>query len=172
MFHKLAQKADTRTPEEKPLRVLLVDDEALSRARLRRLLERQPVEFEIVGEASDGNSALEQYQRWQPQVVFLDIQMPGPDGLEVARQLLQEANPPLVVFLTACIEQVSEASDLCAFDYLLKPLRMEHLKVTLGRLQENTIQGRDWRTSSALIEGLLSERFQNARKPRPREIAC
>lgn len=124
------------TSKPSPLRILLVDDEDLGRARLRRMLEKQTSPMEIVGEARDGKTALELCRLLHPQVLFLDIQIPAPNGLEVAAQLLHELNPPVLIFLTAFEENLAQTHPLNAFDYLLKPLRMERLEVTLARLQD------------------------------------
>lgn len=131
------------TSKPSPLRILLVDDEDLGRARLRRMLEKQTSPIEIVGEACDGKTALELCRLLHPQVLFLDIQMPAPNGLEVAAQLVHEFDPPLLIFLTAFEENLTQTQPLNTFDYLHKPLRMERLEVTLTRLQDQIASGRE-----------------------------
>ena len=115
----------------KPLRVILVDDEALARMRLRRLLEDAP-EVEIVAECSGGNAALESLRSLRPHLVFLDVQMPDRDGFEVLEMLAPE-DLPIVVFVTAYDEYALRAFDVHAVDYLLKPFDDERFAVALSR---------------------------------------
>lgn len=116
------------------IRVLIVDDEAPARDKLRRWLTEQP-DITIVGESSDGLAAAGAISKLQPEVVFLDIQMPGLSGLEVAAQL-EPARAPLLVFVTAFDEHAIKAFDLNAIDYLLKPYDRDRLGKTLGRIRE------------------------------------
>lgn len=113
------------------MRVLIVDDEPLARERLRRQLEAQ-AEVAVVGEAGNGREALLLASRLQPDVVLLDIRMPGMDGLETARHLEALAMPPAVIFTTAYGEHALEAFDRHAVDYLLKPIRAERLAAALA----------------------------------------
>lgn len=119
------------------MRVLLVDDEALARDRLRRLLGELP-DCELCGEAADGRSALEQYEQLHPDVVLMDIRMPGMDGLEAARHLAGLPDPPAVIFTTAFGDHALEAFEACAVDYLLKPIRGERLAAALGNARRLT----------------------------------
>ncbi len=119
------------------MKVLLVDDEALARERLRRLLAELP-DCEICGEAADGRAALDSYAQMQPDVVLLDIRMPGMDGLEAARHLAGLADPPAVIFTTAFGDHALEAFEACAVDYLLKPIRAERLAAALGNARRLT----------------------------------
>ena len=111
--------------------VLIVDDEPPARARLRQLLEDIDG-FSIAGEASHGTEALELCDRLQPDVVLLDIRMPGLDGLEVAGHLAAWERKPAVVFTTAYDEYAMQAFDAQAIGYLLKPVRRERLEQTLA----------------------------------------
>jgi two-component system, LytTR family, response regulator len=114
------------------IRTLLVDDEQPARDRLRRLLAGSP-DVEIVGEAEDGEQALELIQSTQPDLVLLDIQMPGCTGMEVAASL---ASPrPHLVFCTAFDQYAVEAFDLHAVDYLLKPVNQARLEKALERVR-------------------------------------
>ncbi|MDX9739860.1 MAG: LytTR family DNA-binding domain-containing protein [Gammaproteobacteria bacterium] len=114
------------------MRVLITDDEAPARERLRRLLGELPgVEF--VGEAASGGEALELNQRLRPDVVLMDIRMPGIDGLEAAQHLVASPQPPAVVFTTAYGDHALAAFDAHAIDYLLKPVRRERLAQALSR---------------------------------------
>ncbi|HEX7031146.1 MAG TPA: response regulator, partial [Gammaproteobacteria bacterium] len=104
------------------MRVLIVDDEAPARLRLRGLLQQIP-DVAVVGEAGDGASALKQFDALNPDVVLLDIRMPGMDGLECARHLAGLATPPAVIFTTAYDRFAIEAFEAQAMDYLVKPVR-------------------------------------------------
>jgi len=115
------------------MRVLIVDDEAPARDKLRRWLAEQP-DVALVGECSDGLEAAASITTLQPDTVFLDIQMPGMSGLEVAAQL-EPALAPLLVFVTAYDEHAIKAFDLNAVDYLLKPYDKDRLLKTLARLR-------------------------------------
>lgn len=114
------------------MRVLIVDDEPPARARLRELLNRLS-DYESCGEASTGAEALRLAQRLNPDIVLLDIQMPGLNGLETARQLAELEQPPAVVFTTAYGDHALEAFDTDALAYLLKPVRLERLEQALVR---------------------------------------
>ena len=114
------------------LRALLVDDEQPARERLRRLLASHG-EIEIVGEASDGREAIEKVLEIRPDIVFLDIQMPGCTGLEVVASL--PAPRPRVIFCTAYDHYAVDAFELRALDYLLKPINRARLDEALARLE-------------------------------------
>ncbi|MEM7098772.1 MAG: LytTR family DNA-binding domain-containing protein [Pseudomonadota bacterium] len=109
------------------MRILLVDDENLARDRLRRMLSDDAAEYEVVGEAANGTEAIEICESLTPDLVLMDIRMPGMDGLETARHLLEVEQPPAVVFCTAYEEHAIAAFDLQAVGYLLKPVRKEKL---------------------------------------------
>jgi two-component system LytT family response regulator len=115
------------------IRALVVDDEPLVRERLRTLLEAQDVQ--VVGERGDGPSALEAYRELAPDVVFLDIQMPGLSGLEVAGIWREEKTLPVIIFVTAYDQFALEAFRLHALDYLTKPLDPERFRETLNRVR-------------------------------------
>jgi len=115
------------------IRTLLVDDEQLARERLRQLL--QPfVDVEIVGEAGDGEEAIAKITELGPELVFLDIQMPGCSGLEVAASL--SSPRPKIVFCTAYDEYAVDAFELHAVDYLLKPVNRARLEKAVARVRE------------------------------------
>jgi len=113
------------------LKVLVVDDEMLARDRLVRLLGRLMPEAECF-EASDGKQALAQVEEHAPELVLLDIRMPGMDGLAVAEQLDSMDSPPAIVFCTAYDEYALEALQHQAVAYLLKPVRSADLERALG----------------------------------------
>lgn len=111
---------------------LIVDDEAPARARLRRLLEQYP-NVRIVGEAESGDEALDLLAELRPQVVFLDIQMPGENGLEVAAKIPPPR--PMIVFCTAYERHALEAFALNAVDYLLKPVTRTALARAVSKIK-------------------------------------
>lgn len=111
-------------------RIVIVDDEAPARARLRQLVGDLSG-FEIIGEAGHGAEALNLCNELQPDVVLLDIRMPGIDGLEVAGHMAAWERRPAVVFTTAYDEYAIQAFEAQAVGYLLKPVRRERLQQTL-----------------------------------------
>lgn len=116
------------------MKVLLVDDEQLARDRLARMIAGYD-NYEVVGEAANGVQAVEQASRLLPEVVLLDIRMPGMDGLETARHFAELDEPPAVIFCTAYEEHAIEAFNLQAVGYLLKPVRKDNLEEALGNAQ-------------------------------------
>jgi two-component system response regulator AlgR len=114
------------------MKCLIVDDEALARQRLKRLLA-EVADCEVCGEADCGEEALRQAERLHPDMVLLDIRMPGMDGLEAARHLAGFEKPPAVVFTTAYGDHALEAFDAQAIDYLLKPIHPERLQRALEK---------------------------------------
>jgi two-component system LytT family response regulator len=117
------------------VRTLVVDDEPLARERLRGLLA--PHGDLEVQEAEDGPGALEAIAAWRPQLVFLDIHMPGQSGLEVAETLAQAGGPlPVLVFVTAYDAHALRAFDVSATDYLLKPVEPARFERALVRARE------------------------------------
>jgi two-component system LytT family response regulator len=115
------------------IRILVVDDEAPARDKLRRWLTEQG-DIELLDDAADGLAAAAAIATSTPDVVFLDIQMPGLSGLEVAAQL-EPGNAPLLVFVTAFDEHAIKAFELNAVDYLLKPYDKDRLRRTLERIR-------------------------------------
>ena len=117
--------------EHTPLRVLIVDDEPLGRQRVAGLLRKEPG-VEIVGMIGDGVSAVEAIRSSAPDLVFLDVQMPGMTGLEVVRTV-GPAAMPTTVFVTAYDKHALEAFDLAAVDYLVKPFDDERFEQAFQR---------------------------------------
>ena len=115
------------------MRVLIVDDEPLARARMAALLN-ECAGIDIVGSLDDGEAALAALGELQPDVLLLDINMPGIDGVALARRLAARARPQ-VIFCTAYEEHALKAFELGAADYLLKPVRLERLRDALQRAQ-------------------------------------
>jgi two-component system response regulator AlgR len=125
-----------------PLRVLIVDDEPPARERLRGLLT-EIGNLDIAGEATNGEEALKLAVDLAPDVVLLDVRMPGMDGIEAARQMNSLVEPPAVIFATAYDEYAVNAFDAQAVGYLLKPIRKEKLAAALtqaGRLTRPQLQ--------------------------------
>ncbi|HSN70407.1 MAG TPA: LytTR family DNA-binding domain-containing protein [Steroidobacteraceae bacterium] len=108
------------------LRVLIVDDEAPARERLRRLVDEID-DFEVIAEAGNGEEALSRCADTDPDIVLLDVRMPGMSGLEAARHLSALEEPPAVIFTTAYDEHALEAFEAQAIGYVLKPVRREKL---------------------------------------------
>ena len=123
------------TAPNPPLRVLIVDDEAPARHRLRDVLADCSAELavDIVGEADNGLDALNLAQQHPVDAVLLDIRMPGMDGLECASHLNQLLVPPAIIFSTAYDDYACQAFDLNAVDYLLKPVRADRLLRAISR---------------------------------------
>jgi two-component system, LytTR family, response regulator LytT len=116
-----------------PLRVIVVDDEQLAREELCYQLE-QVADVEVVTQAGNGVEAVAAVDRFEPDLVFLDVQMPGLSGFEVARRLLdREDDAPALIFVTAYDQHAIEAFEVNAVDYLLKPVEAARLEQALQR---------------------------------------
>ncbi|MBL1273182.1 MAG: response regulator transcription factor [Oceanospirillales bacterium] len=113
-------------------KILIVDDEPLARGRLRRLADDLPG-YQVCGEAGDGDAALAQVAELQPDILLLDIRMPGLDGMEVAAHLSKLNSPPAIIFCTAYDSYAIQAFDVQAIAYLLKPVRKQALEEALAR---------------------------------------
>lgn len=137
------------------MRAMIVDDETYAREGLRKQLESL-VEVEVVAEASSGRQALEMAGGVAPDVLFLDIQMPGMDGFEVVDDW--PGRLPLVVFVTAYDEFAVKAFETRAMDYLLKPVETERLSQAVERLYDSmgSRQGREQTMEQLLLEMRLS----------------
>jgi two-component system response regulator AlgR len=114
------------------LNILIVDDEAPARSRLRRMLGDVPA-VHIAGEAASSQEALSLISTEQPDVLLLDISMPGMDGMSLAKMLQQKSPTPAVIFCTAWSDQAVEAFACDAVDYLVKPVRQERLEKALEK---------------------------------------
>ena len=114
-----------------PVRVLIVEDEELARRYLRELLDDEP-QIEVVGESSNGLQAVQQIQDLSPDLVFVDVQMPGLDGFALIDQVVG-IRQPLFVFVTGYTEYAVKAFEIEAVDYLCKPFDKERLSLSLER---------------------------------------
>ncbi len=113
------------------IRAIVVDDEELARDEMRFLLEGE--EVEIVAEAKDGPEALALVEEHAPDLLFLDIQMPGMNGFQVLQSLIDREHVPLVIFATAFDQYAIKAFEVNALDYLLKPIEKERLREAVER---------------------------------------
>jgi two-component system response regulator AlgR len=125
-----------------PCRTLIVDDEPLAIERLQILCADNP-DLHLVGTASDGAAALRLVQALKPDLLFLDIAMPGMDGLEVARRLSAQRPKPAVIFVTAFDQFAVAAFDVAAVDYLLKPIAGDRLLRAVERARDALDRRRD-----------------------------
>jgi two-component system, LytTR family, response regulator len=114
------------------LKTLIVDDEEPARSRLKKLIAAHP-EIEVIGEATDGVQAVAEIVRLKPELLFLDVQMPGLTGFETLAALPRETPPPLVIFATAFDQYALQAFDANAVSYLLKPINRERLAQAVDR---------------------------------------
>lgn len=140
------------------LRVLVVDDEAPARRKILRLL-RQESDVHVVAEADGAESAVAAIEKHKPDLVFLDVQMPGTDGFGVVQSVTPK-NMPRFVFVTAHDHYALKAFEVHAFDYLLKPFNEERFRAALQRVREEHAQAGDGVASQlqALLAQLQKER--------------
>ena len=114
------------------IRTIIVDDEELARNRLRKLLQKYQSELEIIAEAQNGEDAVKKISALRPEVIFLDVQMPGYDGFEVVRRLRTK---PFIIFATAYNEFALKAFEENSVDYLLKPIEQKRLDKAVEKLR-------------------------------------
>ena len=145
------------------MKVLIVDDEQPARERLRQILDDEP-DYEVIGEAANGHEALEVASHTHPDIVLLDIRMPGMEGIEAAHHLNEMDPPPAVVFTTAYDEYAVRAFDAEAVDYILKPVEPKRLQRALDRVAKRSRED-----AAARLEAVL-ERLRGERHP-PRVAA-
>ena len=145
------------------IRTLVVDDEAMARERVLSLLLQQP-DIEVVGECADGAQAVAAIERLEPELVFLDVQIPVMDGFGVIRAVTPQ-RMPMVVFTTAYDEYALRAFEVHALDYLLKPFDGPRFLRTLERARERLERQRAGDLGKrllAMVQDLKPERSQNA----------
>ncbi len=109
------------------MKIIIVDDEKPARDRLNRLIAGMD-EHQVVAEASNGHQAVELTEKHEPDIILLDIRMPVMDGLEAARHISKNKNPPAIIFTTAFSDHALEAFETHAVDYLLKPVKIDRLQ--------------------------------------------
>src|SRR4051794_14810437 len=143
------------------LSAVLVDDEQLARDELRYLLE-QLGGVDIVAQAGNGLEALTTIERMQPDVVFLDVQMPGLTGFEVARRLIVNPAGSQIVFVTAYDQHAIEAFEVNAVDYLLKPVDQARLEVAVDRARRRIASARPAETAGANVNSADLEKIIEA----------
>jgi two-component system, LytTR family, response regulator LytT len=141
------------------LSAILVDDEALARDELAFLLG-QVGGVDVVGTADNGIEAVDAINRLRPDVVFLDIQMPGLTGFEVARRLIDEDSPSHIIFVTAYDEHAIEAFEVNAVDYLLKPVEPARLEVAVQRARRLIAFERPAESPDAGVPGVTPEQLE------------
>ncbi|MCL4159907.1 UNVERIFIED_CONTAM: hypothetical protein GTU68_064411 [Idotea baltica] len=115
----------------KPYSTIIIDDELLARERLLKLVEHFPESFKVIATAKNGADAKEKINELNPDIIFLDIEMPGLSGFELLEQLNQL---PLVIFCTAFDQYALQAFEAHSIDYLVKPVRLERLEKTVKKL--------------------------------------
>ena len=148
------------------LKVLLVDDEALARARLKTLLGdcKQPVTV-LQGEAANASDAMELLKRVAVDVVLLDINLPGANGITLAHLLREMPKAPAVVFVTAHAQHAVHAFELEAIDYLTKPVRLERLQAALQKVERAKSAKQDARPQATQEVVIIQERGHTERLP-------
>ena len=141
------------------MKILVVDDEQLARARLIRMLANV-TDAVVVGEADSGKTALAQIAKLKPDVVLLDVEMPGFDGLALA----ETPGLPPIIFTTAHVQFAADAFDLDAVDYLVKPVRQDRLERALERVHRRTVKQPPSANHQLAVHGAGEVRFVDARR--------
>jgi two-component system, LytTR family, response regulator len=141
------------------MRAVLVDDEQLARDEMVYLLG-QVGGVELIGQADNGVEALDTIRRLQPELVFLDVQMPGLTGFEVARRLLDEGPDAQIVFVTAFDQHAIEAFEVNAVDYLLKPVDPARLEMALDRARRRVSSDRQRESAGADIASISPDQLE------------
>ncbi|MEO1245411.1 MAG: LytTR family DNA-binding domain-containing protein [Pseudomonadota bacterium] len=148
------------------IRSIIVDDEPLARDLLKRLIEKE-ADVRLLASCSNGEQAAETVQALSPDLVFLDIEMPGEDGLALAERLSALPNPPHIVFVTAYNRFAIEAFELNAIDYLIKPVSKERCRNAMARVREVLRKDSIVELASRLIE--VVRNVEGAAEDRPEE---
>ena len=133
---------------------MVVDDEPAARRGVKLILKDEP-DIEVVGEAGDGESAVTLIKKHKPDIVFLDVQMPGQDGFGVLKAL-EPAERPVVIFVTAFNEHALKAFEVHAVDYLLKPFDDARFSAALSRARE-AVRSRSTRALNAKVDQLIAQ---------------
>lgn len=114
--------------------VLIADDDAGMRLVLKKAIDKTG-NFTIAGEAEDGDAALRLFEKLRPEVVFLDVEMPHMNGIECAKKIIDIEPKTIIIFVTAHQEYMPDAFEVYAFDYLIKPFKMDRLNQTLDKVK-------------------------------------
>ncbi|XYJ09283.1 LytR/AlgR family response regulator transcription factor [Telluria sp. B2] len=148
---------------------IIADDERLMRDQLRMRLEQVWPELEIVGEAKNGEEAVELVGQHRPDLTFLDIRMPGKTGMEAAREIGERSQ---IVFVTAYDQYAVEAFERGAVDYVLKPSEPERLKVTVERLKARleASNGKPGAAVNDSVTAMLSQLAEKIAAPKPKHL--
>jgi two-component system, LytTR family, response regulator len=141
------------------LKTIVVDDEQLARDELGYLLG-QVGGVEVIAQAGNGVEALETIDRLQPDLVFLDVQMPGLTGFEVARRLLDTGPTSHIIFVTAYDQHAIEAFEVNAVDYLLKPVDPSRLEIAVQRAMRRIAVDRGEAATSAAVRGISNQQLE------------
>ncbi|HPJ02754.1 MAG TPA: LytTR family DNA-binding domain-containing protein [Candidatus Limiplasma sp.] len=121
---------------KEPFQVLIADDDDAMRSVLKHVIDKAEG-FVLAGEACNGEDTMQKFEELKPHVVFLDVEMPEMDGVECARQI-QDTNPAtVIIFVTAHNRYMSEAFEVYAFDYLVKPFKVDRMLQTLARVKDS-----------------------------------
>lgn len=123
----------------KAIRTLIIDDEPVARQGLRKLLKRE-ADVQLCGECADGPAAVQAIEQFEPQLAFVDIQIPGMNGFEILMQA-RVKRPPLVIFVTAYNLYALRAFEVDALDYLLKPFSDRRFRQALEKSTDSTLEG-------------------------------
>jgi len=143
------------------VKVVIADDEPILRTHLKMMLEEVWPEIDIVGQAVNGDEALALTEAFTPKVIFLDINMPGTDGLEVSKKLCDYDSPPIIVFVTAYNEYAVTAFENQAIDYLLKPLDKKRLEKTVLRIKKLLSSVHTNTSQQAQLQAMFSQLMQS-----------
>jgi DNA-binding LytR/AlgR family response regulator len=146
---------------------IIADDERLMRDQLRLRLSEAWPELEIVGEAKNGEEAVELVEQLKPDLTFLDIRMPGKTGMEAARDIGERSQ---IVFVTAYDQYAVEAFERGAIDYVLKPTEPERLKLTVDRLKHRLERPGERAGANDSVQAMLSQLAEKIASPKPRHL--
>jgi len=144
---------------------IIADDERLMRDQLRMRLQEAWPELQIIGEAKNGDEAVQLVGELKPDLTFLDIRMPGKTGMEAARDI---GDKSLIVFVTAYDQYAVEAFERGAIDYVLKPTEPDRLRVTVDRLKERLERPQDNVNDS--VSAMLSQLAEKIASPKPKHL--
>ena len=143
----------------KEITTIIVDDEKLSREMLKKLVETHIPDMEILGEASSAESAVELIREHNPEVVFLDISMPGKSGFDVVKEIQDFKDIPKIIFVTAYDKYAINAVKCAAFDYLLKPVNTEELLDCYNRYMKVRSANSVHKSVDALLKHLKRDKL-------------